>query len=316
MTVLWIVWAASAGLLLTAAAVAGLAVKQTPWGLLIDDRERYSLNRFHLLWWLLIIVSMAAGVAAARFTVPNSRPLGFAIPGPVLALMTTVGATTVVASGVKAYRDNRRPDMVASSLPGGAFFGQILLQEEGAGADQTLDVGKFQALTITVLLGLGYVATAVYDFLGRDTPPITGPAQIASLPALDPTFIALLAVSSTAYVGTKLVTREGLPAFSLTDRQATVQTVLDAARSQGKAVDGRALRSLLRPPAPRPVRPAARPAAENPASASAPAAHAPAPASPTVPGALAGAGAGGAESRKRSDADADADADATLTHVG
>lgn len=251
MTVLWITWAVSAALLLLAAAAAGLAVKQTPWGLLIDDRDRYSLNRFQLLWWLLIILSMTAGVAAARFTVPNSRPLGFGIPGPVLALLTSIGSTTVVASAVKAYRDSRRSPTVAASLPGGAFLGQILLQEEGAGADQTLDVGKFQALSITVLLGIGYVATAVYDFLGRDTPPISGPAQIANLPSLDPTFVALLAISSSAYVGTKLASRDGHPAFSLADRQVLVQGVLDQARTRGH-VDGRGLRDLLQKQSPQP----------------------------------------------------------------
>jgi hypothetical protein len=99
---------------------------------------------------------------------------------------------------------------------------------------------------ITVFLGAAYVLTGVYDFIGRDSPPITTPDQITKLPELDPTFVALLAISSGAYVGTKLISRVGTPPFSLADRDQLVPDVLDRARADGSAVDGRRLRTLLR----------------------------------------------------------------------
>lgn len=246
MTTLWAVWISAAMVLLILAGLAGTGVKGTPLGLLLDQRDRYSLNRFQLLCWLWIILSMAAGVGAVRFTVPNARPLGFSIPGPVLALLGTVGGTTVASSAVKAYRDSNRSDSVAASLgPATAFLGQMLLQEEGAGADQTLDVGKFQALVTTIFLGAGYVLTSIYEFIGRDSPPITDPSQITQLPALDPTFVALLAISAGSYVGTKLITRTGIPPLSLAERDQHVSEVLDQARADGP-VDGRKMRKLLR----------------------------------------------------------------------
>lgn len=246
MTILWVVWFVAAVAILVVGLVAGQGATGTPLGLLIDERGRYSLNRFQLLWWLWIILSMIAGVAAARFSVPDARPLGFTIPGPVLALLGTVGATTVASSTVKAYRDSRKPSLIAASLPGQESLGQLLLQEEGADADQTLDVGKFQALVITLLLGLGYVLTAIYVFMGRDNPPINGPGQITQLPELDPTFVALLAVSSSSYVATKLISRSGEPPASLTDRDKKARAELKKAREKGGHVDGRKLRQLLR----------------------------------------------------------------------
>jgi hypothetical protein len=89
--------------------------------------------------------------------------------------------------------------------------------------------------------------TAIYDFIGRDTPPITTPGQITTLPELDATFVALLAISAGSYVGTKLITRSGEPPLSLAYRDQRVREVLYQERANGKVVDGRQLRSLMRP---------------------------------------------------------------------
>ncbi|MFT3970517.1 MAG: hypothetical protein QM695_09610 [Micropruina sp.] len=252
MTTLWTAWVVSAALLLLVGVIAGQQVKGTPLGILIDERGRFSLNRFQMLWWLWIILSMSAAVTLARFTVPNAQPLGFTIPGPVLALLGTTAATTVSSATVKAQRSHARPHAIAASVPieaprpGAAFLGQIVLQEEGAGADQIIDAGKFQSFMITLFLGAGYVLAAVYDFLGRGVPLIATPADISQLPELDATFVALMAISSASYVGTKMIGRDGDAPFSVADRDQLVSDVLADHRSTGADVNGRTMRTLLR----------------------------------------------------------------------
>jgi len=50
-------------------------------GILIQDRGRYSLARFQLLWWTLVVLHIVASFAAARFTASGLDPLGFTNPG-------------------------------------------------------------------------------------------------------------------------------------------------------------------------------------------------------------------------------------------
>jgi hypothetical protein len=235
MTVLWLTWGAAAAAILVLAGAAGWGVHHDVLGVLLDSRGRYSLNRLQTLWWTTIILSLASGVAAARFAVRGSNPLEFHIPDAVLGLMFTVTGTTVAATAVKSWKDRHRRDSVAAANPGFEFLSQVLLQEEGAAADTTIDVSKFQSLVVNLLLGAGYVLTAVHDLMGRGSPAIKGPADITALPDLNATFVTLLALSAGGYVGNKLVPRAGLPAFSVTDRHAAEVQRRAQAQSQPTA---------------------------------------------------------------------------------
>ena len=238
---LWWVWIASALVILAVAAAAGVAVRGSVLGVLIDTRGRCSLARFHILWWTTIILSLVMSVAAARFSVPGTEVLGFTIPAAVLGLLGVGVATGLASSAVKAYKNANDAPAISASPLGLSYLGQMLTLEEGAQADQTLDVGKLQSLLVTVLLGLTYVLTCIHQFLGDDPLKITGPKQITTLPDLNATFVGLLAISGAHYVGMKTLSRAGFPAISLPERNAKETTLraLDTANSD--PLDGKSL---------------------------------------------------------------------------
>lgn len=233
MKVLWVAWVASAVAILVVTAGAGVAVRGTALGVLVDARGRCSLSRFQIVWWTTILLSLVTAVAVARFTVKGTEVMGFTIPAKVLALLGVAVSTGVASSAVKSYKDKKDPLAISATPIGLSSLGQLLTLEEGDQADQILDVGKLQSLLATILLGLAYVLTCVHQFLGDDPLKLSGPADITSLPDLNATFVALLAISGAHYVGMKAVPRAGQPTISLRSRDAAEH----AQRAQDVAAD-------------------------------------------------------------------------------
>lgn len=241
MTWLWVAWVAAALAILLVAGAAGIAIKGTIFGVLVDSRGRCSLSRFKITWWTTIVVSLVAGVTVGRFHVVGTEVLGFTIPTKVLSLLSVAASTAVVSTALKSYKDKHHPESISATPLAMAYLGQMLTVEEGAQADQTLDVGKLQSLLVTIVLGLGYILTCVHEFLGDDPAKVTGPAGITALPDLNVTFVALLAVSGAYYIGMKAVPRDGLPALSLPDvgSSEAIQRATDVAA--GLPLDGKSV---------------------------------------------------------------------------
>ncbi len=246
MTVLWWTWVATAAAMLGLVGAAGSAVQGVVYGALIDNRGRCSLARFQILWWTMIVFSLVAAVIAGRFTERGLDPLAFTIPSSVLGLLGVVVATTVTATGIKAHKNARASQRISASPPGGSSLAQMFLSEEGSESDETIDVSKLQSFIVTLILGAAYVLTAVHDFLGRGTVPISGPRDIASLPDLDGTFLALLAISGGGYAGAKLLNRYGLPSLSLAQRDAREATLRAQEARDGVPLDSRSIRRRRR----------------------------------------------------------------------
>jgi hypothetical protein len=244
MTAVWWTWIATVIAILAFVAAVGYATRRTLAGALIDGRNRYSLSRFNILWWTTIVLSLVAAVAVGRFTARGATPFGFKIPDAVIGLVATVGGTTVASTAVKGYKDRYRPLSISAS-PAKAFAAQLVLQEEGGDSEEAIDVGKLQAFVITVLLGAGYCLTAAYQFLGRSVPSIDGPGQITALPDLDPTFVVLLALSASAYVGTKTVNRGGSPVVSVATYRTLRRTAIDQLRTENREPTGPEIRARI-----------------------------------------------------------------------
>ena len=245
MRALWVAWGVSAAVMVGIATWAGWAATHRIGGILIDTRGRYSLTRLQVSLWTILVVSLLAGVLAARATVAGLDPLGFKIPGTVLVALGVSLGSGVVSIAIKAYKDRTRGDYVAASealarvteepagqRPPSARLGQIVLVEEGPLADEAVDVTKLQNLLFTLFLIGAYVVIAVRVFRGYGPPPpIRGPAGITGLPEFNATFLTLLVISDAAYLSGKLPNRGGVeknqwtgaaeasrPRYSVTDR--------------------------------------------------------------------------------------------------
>jgi hypothetical protein len=62
----FVAWIVSAVIMTLVALVLGMIIHRGPLGILIDQRGRYSLTHFQLVFWSLIIISLISGVFFAR----------------------------------------------------------------------------------------------------------------------------------------------------------------------------------------------------------------------------------------------------------
>jgi hypothetical protein len=217
MRTLWIAWPVIAGLIIIVYLWLGRATTRnrggagyagSVFGILIDDRGRYSLTRLQLALWTLIVLSLTAGVFTARAWSRGVDPLGFSIPAQVLGLLGISAGSAVIATGVKAYKNRTRPLFVAASLPGEARLAQMLMVEEGPEADKIVDITKLQNFLVTIFLAAAYVVLAIHTYAGWGPgTPIGSPADITELPTFSGTFLTLLAISHAGYLGGKLPNR-------------------------------------------------------------------------------------------------------------
>ena len=144
----------------------------------------------------------------ARATVPGIDPLSFSIPDTVLATLGLSVGSTVLAVGVKTYKNQKRAAFVAAGKPVDRQLSQIFMVEEGPFADESVDVTKLQNFLITLFLAGTYTLITIHTFAGAEPgTPIHTPAGIAALPAFDATFLGLLAISHAGYLAGNLPSR-------------------------------------------------------------------------------------------------------------
>jgi hypothetical protein len=195
-------WLASAVVLILLAVLLGTMVKpRVPFGILLDNRGRYSLTHLQLVLWTILILSLVSGIFWGRLIAGVAEPLSFKIPSEVLGLLGISVGSAVLASTVKASKNASNPQSVAASskhdLPS---FSQIFMVEEGEQADQVVDVTKYQNFIITLILIAAYTALAIHAV--KDA---ASAEAVESLPKFSETFLVLVGISQAAYVGGKVV---------------------------------------------------------------------------------------------------------------
>jgi hypothetical protein len=201
-----VTWLLSAAVLLVVAGLLGNLIRRGALGILVDARGRYSLTQLQVTLWTIAILSLISGVFWARLLAGVPAPLDFTIPNPLLLVMGISLGSTVTAVAVKAGKDTARPAAIAASnLDDRKRIAQIFLVEEGAFADQIIDVTKFQNFWITVLLLVSYVA------LAAGVLATSAPAQLGALPGFSDAFVTLLGISHAGYLAGKLPDRPGAP---------------------------------------------------------------------------------------------------------
>jgi hypothetical protein len=213
---IFIAWAISAAVLLAAACFLGIAIKRGPFGILIDDRGRYSLSHVQVVLWTWVVLSLIVGVFVGRLI--DGTPadaLDFAIPAELLIVLGINLGSSMTVTAVKTNQNNENPQSVAASA-GAADpprFSQIFLVERGASSDAAVDVAKFQSFWFTLILVAAYVAVAIGLING-----VSDADDIAELPKFSDEFLVLLGISHAAYVGGKLPTvKDEAPGLKMSD---------------------------------------------------------------------------------------------------
>ncbi|GAA3339470.1 hypothetical protein GCM10020358_23380 [Amorphoplanes nipponensis] len=225
-------WLVAAVLIVGLAVLVGRVVTGRVSGLPVDARGRYSLTHLQIALWTIVILSLIMGAAVGRM-VHGLPPLGFHIPGELLAVMGISLGSGVLTTVTKATKDAARPESVAASIPKRLMdksrlttaeqaewrprFWQIYMQEEGTFADEVVDIGKLQNFLITLVLVLAYTV-AVWQALDAAGTA----AKFDALPGFAGSFLTLLAVSHGAYVAAKIPPQPGTPDTNLSERDRKV----------------------------------------------------------------------------------------------
>lgn len=208
MTAILVFWAISAVVILALAVGLGYFVKldKGPFGILIDNRGRFSLTHLQLVLWTIVIVSLISGIFFGRLWHGRPDPLNFSIPESVLGLLGISVGSAVTATAVKAAKKTTAGAQLATAAitKKRPSFRQVFLQEEGEYADEIIDVTKFQSFLFTLALVVAYVALAIHAIVRAKTA-----GAVKTLPDLSGTYLVLLGISHAAYVAGKLPTQTG-----------------------------------------------------------------------------------------------------------
>jgi hypothetical protein len=214
MSAIYVSWCISGALLLGLGAVLGLAVTKRISGILIDERGRYSLTHLQLALWTLTILSLLSGVFFGRLVHSVADPISIDIPSTVLGLLGISAGSAVAATAVKRTKDVTQAASVSvTDAKNPPRLVQIFLVEEGAFANQVVDITKFQGFVVTILLIIAYIAAAVNEINTAGTA-----SAVSSLPNVNTTLVILFGISHGAYVAGKIPTSAGSPAPSMHDR--------------------------------------------------------------------------------------------------
>ena len=205
-------WSISAAVLLLLAVVLGLKIPKAlapdvrVLGILVDARGRMSLTHLQLTLWTILVVSLISGAFWGRLLSGVDNALEFGVPSEVLGLMGISVSSAVAATVAKSAKDNDPEASARIAVGDKPRFSQIFLMEEGALADEVIDITKFQNFAFTIILVLAYLTVAIDAF--RST---TATTPFSALPGLAPQFLTLLGISNAGYVAGKLPKQSGTP---------------------------------------------------------------------------------------------------------
>lgn len=144
--------------------ILGVWINKTPWGILIDSRQKMSLSRFQLALWTLLLLSALFAVAWAHKT------LAIELKSEVWALMGITIGSGAGAVIVKGTKEGKEPASAVRAAIGATPRVGVLHQNqqvsqasladmfkgEEVGDHDYIDIGKVQMFFFTLAAVLGY----------------------------------------------------------------------------------------------------------------------------------------------------------------
>lgn len=216
---------------------AGLEFKGRVWGVLIDERNRYSLSRLQMTLWtvlvlgtlyVLFIANMARGEdinrpAGASAVAVAAQPLKIDLDWNLIILMGISAGSFITAPialsrksdvQVPAAKIESVGDQVATQqdlkerptaqgailtkrTPKDARISDLIRGEEVSNAN-VVDIPRTQMLVITVVVIVAYGAEIARRIAFE-------PGAIVAFPKMDDTLLGLILVSHASYIGGKLI---------------------------------------------------------------------------------------------------------------
>jgi hypothetical protein len=178
------------------------------------------VSRLQLMLWTWLVICAIASAAAWNIHLDAGNPIGIHVPQELWILLGVSTATLVGSNLIKTQQAN--PDIMQdeftdrlNEITGGeqTAKGELaknvsrvqarwtdMFKSEGVDSVGTLDVGKIQMFFFTLIVVLAYIAafarTSYLPTLAKfDFPPLDG------------SLVALLSISSTAYLANKAAKR-------------------------------------------------------------------------------------------------------------
>ncbi|QWF72149.1 hypothetical protein KEF85_06785 [Methylomonas paludis] len=151
----------------------------------LTDNKPYSLARVQLLWWTLVIVISFTLVYGLTGVIWPMNSTCLTLLG--ISLFTTTSGKLIDNAHIADVSITRHQDI----YPSQGLITDILSDEYG------LSVHRYQAVILNLVYG-GYFLIEVFSKL-----------NLGHFPEFDPPTLALLGVSSSAYLGLKMAEGKG-----------------------------------------------------------------------------------------------------------
>ncbi len=165
-------------------------------GILIDDRQRFSLTHLQVVLWAIVFLSLLLAIFLTRlFWGAPGDALNITIPPEILGLAGISGGSAVIATAAKSTR-TVAVRKIARTGKRYSRFSQVFMEEDGPSADKVVDVTKFQNFFLTLIAVVAYVAMA--------SSKLAGPGVPDAFPGFKPGLLWLIGISHTTYIGGKL----------------------------------------------------------------------------------------------------------------
>ncbi len=239
-------------------AAIGIGLKKRALGILVNERNRYSLSRLQMVLWTLLLLPGIYVVLLNNIHYDSTPPgAAFAFDWQLIALMGISLGSVVTAPMVLNLKADKTPDpaTAAAAAPDAMSVGildanasateaavrDFVLGEEVGNAD-TIDIGRIQMLMISVMAVIMYGWSIGYSLL-------TGTPHIDGMPAFNQTLLGLILISHTGYLAGKItpaVNTQGQTAAQLATVLALSQKATDLAARAEQALKDISTNSLQR----------------------------------------------------------------------
>lgn len=230
-------WCVTLGLLALFSMLIGLVIDDNPLGIIIDSRNCYSLSKFQLLGWTLLVLSAWIVFVATRVQLGQGiAAANVDLPGELLALLG-ISTTSLVAAPALLSLKKNQPSVVdpATLQEGGVAQGSLYVRTDRSqarfidifrGDDVTNynipDISKLQQVLVTLVVLIVY-AVAIWQCLPGRLAGLTDPKAVAAalqatatLPPLSEKLVWLVGISHGGYLAYKAAPHSAGPASAAT----------------------------------------------------------------------------------------------------
>lgn len=196
----WVAWLITLAAMILMLRTIGVALKDRPAGVLIDNRNKISLSKFQMIGWTVLILSGIVTLEATMLADLAKAPQSLVIDPMLLTLMGISTTSLVAAPGVLSLKPAAQVES-RSNVDKARWTD--LFQGDGTADADTPDLSKIQQFLITLLV------MAVFAFTMGNTfrYGVTGP--YLELPRLGQDLIWLIGISHAGYLTYKAMPQTG-----------------------------------------------------------------------------------------------------------